>query len=45
MHGRGAECRARIEDMPQQGAASQGLQDFGQVGVHPLALARSQNQD
>ena len=45
VHGCGAQCRCRIEDMLQQGAASQRLQDFGQVGIHPLALARRQDQD
>jgi hypothetical protein len=31
--------------MAQQGLASQRVQDFGQVGVHPFAHARCKDHD
>jgi hypothetical protein len=31
--------------MPKHGLAGQGVQDFGQIGAHPLAHARRKDDD
>ena len=41
----GTELARGVDHMPQQGLSRQRMQDLGQVGMHPLALARGENDD
>jgi hypothetical protein len=35
----------RVENMSEEGAARERMQDLGQVGAHPLAQTGSENND